>query len=110
MADTEENLVPEDDVIASEKPDAVVVLENKKPEDKKTEDKVIETPKTAPRDAAEESVEALAKNLAKAQKDLADANAEKAAPDSLSAVHLQGGVLQRQRFKLDAAGRFGVQR
>lgn len=59
------------DIVESDKPDAVVVLEDQKP---KTDDtvksgEIIEEPKAKPRNAAEEGVEALARNLEKAKKE-----------------------------------------
>ena len=79
MVDDIENTVPEDDKpIASEKPDAVVILEDKKPE-VKTGGEVIESP---PKDAATEGVEALAKSLEKATKDVETERAARIAAEN----------------------------
>lgn len=59
---TEDNLVPDDDVAS--KPDAVVIIEDKKPEQKSDKTVVPEQ-----KDAATEGVEALAKNLEKVTKE-----------------------------------------
>lgn len=72
MTDEIDNIVPDDDNLASEKPDAVVILEESKDTGKSEEggkDKKDQVVESGAKDAAAEGVEALAKNLEKAKKE-----------------------------------------
>ncbi len=104
----DENLVPEDELVGSPTPDAVVILEEKKPDEPAAAKGTVVETKTAPKDAAAESVESLAKSLEDLKKKNAAAESRAVAAESrvaeaeTKAATAESKITSQQQQNIDA--------